>query len=426
MIQLQVLNYIIQAKSSDLIIINNLSHDFFSDYKAEFLFIKNHLDKYGNIPDAESFLSNFPSFEFIQVNEQPQYLIEELFKDRNERFLATTFNEVRRLLMNGDVNGAMSLYSKASEKLPTGVSLNSVDIFKDASRYNDYIDRMNDFSKFYVKTGFPELDKVIGGWDRQEDYVTITARPGVGKSWIILKCATEAYEQGLRVGLYSGEMSERMVGYRADTIISHISNGAMVHGNDSIQVEYKEYIEKMLKDNENYKGCFKVLTPAMINGPATVSSLRAFIEKDELDILFVDQHSLLEDERRAKNPVDRASNISKDIKNLQSLKKIPIITVSQQNRSKSEEGVDTSNIAQSDRIGQDSSIVLFIEKKDDIVKLTLAKSRFSAQGKTLSYQVDLNYGRFNYIPEEGDVIDAEGYESYENRYDVEIEGEEVF
>ena len=54
----------------------------------------------------------------------------------------------------------------------------------------------------------------------------------------------------------------------------------------------------------------------MINGPAGVSALRAFIEKEKLDILFVDQHSLLEDDRKAKNPVDKAANISRDLKNL--------------------------------------------------------------------------------------------------------------
>lgn len=60
----------------------------------------------------------------------------------------------------------------------------------------------------------------------------------------------------------------------------------------------------------------KVITPSMINGPAGVSALRAFVEKESIDILFVDQHSLLEDDHHARNSVDRASNISRDLKNL--------------------------------------------------------------------------------------------------------------
>jgi len=110
-----------------------------------------------------------------------------------------------------------------------------------------------------------------------------------------------------------------------------------------------------------YKGTIKVLTPANINGPVGVTALRAFIEKEHLDMLCIDQHSLLDDDRKAKNPVEKAANISKDLKNLQVLKRIPIISVCQQNRSSTEEGVDTTHIAQSDRIGQDSTVVLAFE-----------------------------------------------------------------
>lgn len=424
MIQLQFLNYILSTKDTSLIILNNLNSDFFSDYKDEFNFIKNHLDNYGRCPDIESFLSKFDSFEVIKVNESPDYLLTELFKDKNERFLAYTFNRVRELLNSDKVDEAMQVYAKASENMTQSISLNSVDILKDTTRYNAYVERMNDFTKYYIKTGFPELDKIIGGWDREDELATLSARPGVGKSWILLKCAAAAAEQGLNVGIYSGEMSDRMVGYRIDTLLGHISNGALVHGNSSVQLDYKEFIDSLPK---KFTGSIKVLTPAMINGPAGVSALRAFVEKDKLDILFIDQHSLLEDDRKARNPVDKASNISKDLKNLQATRKIPIIAVSQQNRASIENGVDSSNIAQSDRIGQDSSIIIFFEKKDNVLTMHLVKSRYSEQGKSLSYNIDLNKGIFTYIPSENDAAQGSNLNEYEHRYDVEeVSGEEVF
>ena len=154
---------------------------------------------------------------------------------------------------------------------------------------------------------------------RQEELATIAARTNQGKSWLLLKCAIAAAEQGLNVGIYSGEMSENKVGYRVDTLISHISNGKMIHGDASIQVDYKRYLESL---KGRMKGTIRVLTPAMINGAAGVTALRAFIEKDKLDMLCVDQHSLLEDDKGAKNPTERAANISRDLKNLQVMKKI--------------------------------------------------------------------------------------------------------
>lgn len=775
MIQLQVLNKILKDKDSSMIVLNNLTEEYFSEYSDEFNFIKNHLDRYGYVPDLESFLSRFPDFEVINVEEKHSYLMSELVSDKNTRNLANVFNKIRSLLMEGKSDEAMILFKKSSETMSTGVALQCVDILKDTSRYEAYVERTKDYNKFYVKTGFPELDKIIGGWDREEELGTIVARTNYGKclekgtevlmydgsikriedvvvndrvqslnsvntvlglhkgiskgykiiptmgesfvvsenhiltlmkrnvtwnketrkqstdntytlvdmmiedylslsehqkrlyrlykpvinydskelsippyilgtwlgdgtarassitskdveiinewqsfasslnlqlhkysnskknssastysltalenrgtkngnvstqlfkklnllnnkhipqsymtsdynqrldllagildtdgyydgyvytitqknlslikqisllasslglrtskvsekhdkkfnktyykltisgnisiipvrlrykkamkqestkrilslsgfkieeveqveyygfmcdgdhrflladgtithnSWILLKSAAAAAEQGLNVGLYSGEMSEKKVGYRLDTLIGNISNGSITHGNIAVQNDYKKFIDEL---PTKYKGSIKVLTPNMIDGPAGVNSLRTFIEKEKLDILFIDQHSLLEDDRKARNPVEKAANISKDLKNLQVMRKIPIISVSQQNRTTSESGkVDTTQIAQSDRIGQDSTVIIFLEKKDDIIKLTLVKSRDSENGKSLSYRVDFNRGIFIYIPEseeEESAQEEEDTNTYHGRYDMNTDGREVF
>lgn len=422
MIQLQVINFLLASKDSSMLQINNITDEFFDEYKEEFNFISDHLREYGNIPDTASFLDKFPNFDIIEVSESQDYLVDKLYDDRNTRKLASIFNDIRTKLMSGDIDGAMELYTTSTDSIIKAKHVDAVDILKDTSRYESYLERVEDFSKFFVKTGFAELDEIIGGWDKQEELATIVARSNQGKSWVLMKCAVAAVEQGLRVGLYSGEMSERKVGYRIDTLISHISNAAMVRGDRSIQNEYKKYLDGL---SSRYSGCLKVLTPNMIDGPAGVSALRAFIEKENLDILFIDQHSLLEDDRHAKNPVEKASNISKDLKNLQVLLKIPIISVSQQNRASTEDGVDLTHIAQSDRIGQDSTIVLFFEQDNNIMEMHLVKSRDSVNGKNLSYAVDLNTGNFTYLPEESNAIDGRGSEELKAKFEVD-DGEDIF
>lgn len=424
MVQLQFLNKILSTRDTSLFTLNNLTEEYFSDYINEFRFITNHINQYGNVPDKVSFLNSFPDFDILDVKESDSYLIDELYTDRNKRFLAKTFNQVRKLLGENKTDEAMALYTKASEDVVKAIHLDSIDITQDTSRYNSYVERCEDFSKYYLKTGFPELDELIGGWDRLEELATIVARPGIGKSWILLLIAKAALEQGLRVGLYSGEMSEMKVGYRFDTLASHLSNGKLMHGNSAIQNDYKKYIDNL---PTKYKGCLKVLTPTMIGGPAGVTALRAFVEKENLDILCIDQHSLLEDDRKAKNPVEKASNISKDLKNLQVMKKIPIIAVSQQNRASTENGASTANVAQSDRISQDSTIVIFLERKDDILTLNLVKARDSVNGKKIHYACDFNNGIFTYMPEEGDPLSNEHCEELREEYDGNMDdGENVF
>ena len=422
MIQLQVLNAIVGNKDSSILLLNNLTEEYFSDYPNEFGFIQRHLSEYGKVPDMASFLDKFPDFEVIEVTEPSSYLLSELYNDRNTRYLAKTFNTIRKLLGEGKTEEAMKLLSTSSNDMVQAIPLEAVDLTQDTTRYDDYVERCSDFSRYYIRTGFSELDDLIGGWDRYEELATIAARPGIGKSWIMLKVATAALEQGLRVGIYSGEMSERKVGYRFDTLVSHISNSAITRGKEYVQNEYKTYIDGL---SSKYRGCIKVLTPAMIKGPAGVTALRAFIEKENLDILCVDQHSLLEDDRNAKNPVERAANISKDLKNLQVLKKIPIIAVSQQNRASTENGAGTANIAQSDRISQDSTIIIFLEQKDNVLTLNLSKARDAINNKKLHYAADFDKGIFQFIPDEED--NPTSCEELRDEYDgTTNSGEDVF
>lgn len=420
MIQLQALNYILRAKDSQFITVNNLDKSFFSDYEKEYQFILDHINTYSNVPDIESFIAEYPNFDIIEVNESSNFLLAKLTEDRNKRYIAETFNTIRQLLLDNKTDEALTYYMHSTEKLNADPTIQSIDIIQDNSRYDTYIDKSKDYMKYYIKTGFKELDTIIGGWDRQEDLVTIVARNGVGKSYVLLKTALAAVEQGLNVGMYSGEMSADMVGYRADSLLSHLSNMKLTHGNLDIQNEYKEYLDSL---HERYKGHLYILTPDMVGGDVGVSKLRAFIEKFNIDVLCVDQHSLLEDDRKARNPVDRASNISKDLKLLQAIKKIPILTVSQQNRSSTEGGLNTALISQSDRIGQDSTIVIFLEQKDGIMTIDLVKSRFSASNKKLQYVIDFDKGTFVYVPQEET--------SPSNGIDISVptetdEGEEVF
>ena len=106
------------------------------------------------------------------------------------------------------------------------------------------------------------------------------------------------------------------------------------------------------------------------------------------------------------------------------MKKIPIIAVSQQNREKSEDGTpDNRNISMSDRISQDSTIIIFFdqkeqkESKDKILTMYLTKSRDSANGKTLKYIVNFDKGSMIFVPEETDAMDGAKCEELKNEFE---------
>ena len=294
----------------------------------------------------------------------------------------------------------------------------------DTSRYDRYLERVANHDKYYIRTGFPELDNIIGGLDRENENMVIAARTGIGKTWTLLIMAAAAVQQGLRVGIYSGEMSVDKVGYRIDTIIGGINNNVITRGIDtSVQMQYKDYLENLKKGmySKDGRGALKILTPNDIAGPATVAALRAFVDKEHLEILFIDQYSLLEDTSHAQTGHERVANISKAVKNLQVMKRIPIVSVAQMNRTKNDDGEkDTTQIGLSDRIGQDATCVIMLDRereylddkktqvKDDKLIMDITKSRDGGTGK-LVYKANFNTGKF-IILNPSDPTDASRYE----------------
>lgn len=99
--------------------------------------------------------------------------------------------------MAGKSEEAMNLYKRASDDLIDVVNVQGTDILHDTSRYDSYVERMSNFNQFFISTGFKELDDLIGGWDRQDELATVIARLNNGKSWVILKMALAAAQQGI-------------------------------------------------------------------------------------------------------------------------------------------------------------------------------------------------------------------------------------
>lgn len=160
----------------------------------------------------------------------------------------------------------------------------------------------------------------------------------------------------------------------------------------------------------------------MLDGNATVSKLRAFIERSNLDFLCIDQYSLMEDERRGKQGHEAFANIAKDLKKLQTMKHIPILAVAQLNRENNENGITIENIAGSYDIMRYATTALLLEQKDkDDQKikrlvLTVGKARDARVGAKLTYMWDINYGKLTFVPTENDATNGSHIEDLKQEF----------
>lgn len=222
-------------------------------------------------------------------------------------------------------------------------------------------------------------------------------------SWLVVKFLAEAWKQGKRVGLYSGEMSPNKLGYRLDSVFEHFSNTALTRGYE--QLNYKEYIESL----KSIPTPFVIVTPEDLGGRATIPKLRNFVEQHNLDILGVDQLSLMDDYRRKHNDMPRTalSHISEDLFALSSDYKIPVIALAQANRAgvkDNEQAPGLENIKESDDISHNSSKVISMRQASFGLVLEVLKNREGRVGDKLYYNWDIDTGYFSYIPVDGDAV----------------------
>ena len=406
MIQLQVLNSLLASKDYSIIQDNNITSDYFFEYKDEFEFIKDHYEKYNNVPDTETFISNFPDFDLLQVTESEKYLVATL---REEYLYSKSVPVIKHAaeLLKTDANEASKYLQSEMLNLTPNYTTGAVDIIHSKDRIAMFEDRSKNPDSYFIPTGFEELDDVVCGWQQGEEFVVIVARTNQGKSWITEKTLVHAWVCGKNVGLISPEMTADKIGYRFDTLYNHFSNRSLTRGKvDDISLdEYNSYFDKLSK----HENKFLVSIPLDFDKQITVSKLRNYIKENNLDILAVDGITYMTDERykRGDSKTTTLTNISEDLMQLSVELQVPIIVVVQANRGGVKEGdsdtPELEDIRDSDGIAFNATKVLSLKQKEDNLTIIIKKNRDGKVGVKISYIWDIDSGEFTFNAGEDDV-----------------------
>ena len=407
MVSLQILNKIISTKDISIITDNNLTIDYFLEYEDEYSFIKEHFDNYKNVPDTETFINKFPDFELLEVNESDRYLVDAI---REEYLYSKSVPVIKKAaeLLKSDSNEASRYLQSELVNLTPNYTTPYVDIIHSNSRVEMFEDKSNNKDKWFIPTGFEELDDIIYGWQCGEEFVVIFARTGIGKSWVLVKTVQHAWEIGKNVGYISPEMSADKIGYRFDTLNNHFSNMALVRGDKSkVSIdEYRQYNEKLAEHNNR----ILVSTPMDFNKQVTVGKLRTFVQANNLDMLAIDGITYMTDERykRGDNKTTSLTNISEDLMALSCELKIPILVVVQSNRGGTEKDTpDLEDIRDSDGIAHNATKVISLNQKEEALVMKIKKNRDGKIGDKLTYLWDIDLGEFTWMPGDCDSATIE-------------------
>ena len=408
MVALQILCKCLNAGNIDLIEDNQLTEEYFVGYEEERNFVVNHYKTYGNTPDTATFLSKFPDVELVQVNESDNYLVRTI---REEYLYYKCVPVVQKIaeLLKTDSNAAVEYMIQTTKQLQPNYSLGGVNIVAEAiTRYNEFIERKEKQEEWFFTTGFPELDGIIHGIQRTEEFMLIYARTNMGKSWVLEKISTHIWELGFNVGYISAEMGASSVGYRFDTLYKQFDNRALVWGKNEVNNEdYKQYIDELTKR----KNKFIVATPLDFDNKITISKLKNWIKQYDLKAIAVDGVTYLSDERskRGDNKTTSLTNIGEDLMGLSIEMHVPVLAVVQANRGgvvdkDSEDLPELDNIRDSDGLAFNASKVIALrQNKDGDLLLQVKKQRNGLVGLKIAYKWNPNIGEFINIPTDSGV-----------------------
>ena len=221
-----------------------------------------------------------------------------------------------------------------------------------------------------IPSGFTKLDRLTSGWQKSE-LVIIAARPSMGKTAFALSMARNmSIDHGKKVAIFSCEMSSiqlvnRLIIAETDIAGDKIRNGRLT------EEEWKQLDTRIKK---------LVQAPIFIDDNPAISifelraKCRRLMAQHKLDIVIVDYLQLMSGPDNAGSREQEVSNISRSLKSIAKELNVPIIALSQLNRSVEMRGGTKrpllSDLRESGAIEQDADMVVFIHRQEKFGMLT--------------------------------------------------------
>jgi replicative DNA helicase len=215
-------------------------------------------------------------------------------------------------------------------------------------------------------TGFTDLDKLLGGL-HPSDLVILAGRPSMGKTALATNIAFNGAQNGATVGFFSLEMANEQLGARVLGGESRIPADWVRRGDLN-----QQHFDKLVEAKRRTDGLPLWIddTPAL-----TVSGLRArarrLKRRSGLDLIVIDYLQLLRPARadgiyggqRERNRVQEVSEITRALKGLAKELYLPVLALSQLNRSveqRDDKRPLLSDLRESGSIEQDADVVIFV------------------------------------------------------------------
>jgi len=216
-----------------------------------------------------------------------------------------------------------------------------------------------------VPTGFSDLDQKTSGFQKG-DLVIIAGRPSMGKTALALNIAEHVgVHNGLPVGVFSMEMSGPQLALRMLGSISRVDQMKLRTGRGLTDEDWSEFATAVGKLQDAPIHIDE--TPALNTLELRARARRLHRQYGGLHLIIVDYLQLMSSSSQGENRATEISEISRSLKALAKELQVPVIALSQLNRSlenRTDKRPVMSDLRESGAIEQDADVILFIYRDE--------------------------------------------------------------
>ncbi|MFI4847009.1 MAG: replicative DNA helicase [Candidatus Makana argininalis] len=242
-----------------------------------------------------------------------------------------------------------------------------------------------------ISSGYRDLDNKTYGFQKS-DLIIIAARPSMGKTTFAMNiCENASMTENKPVLIFSLEMTVEQIMIRMLSSMSRVDQTRIRTGilNDTDWSKISNTIKILLEKKNIYIDDSSELTPISLRSRAR----RVYKENNGLSMIMVDYLQLMRVPSLSDNRTVEIAEISRSLKSLAKELKIPVIAISQLNRSleqRSDKRPINSDLRESGSIEQDADLVIFIYRDEiynensnmkGIAEIILGKQRNGPIGK---------------------------------------------
>ncbi len=362
-------------------------------------FIRLYFENNGSVPPVSLVVEKFRDFQPVAGIGATKHHLEELQTEYLNDSLKDILRSAAGEVQGGEGTKALDeLITKTSELKKNTSAIRDIDAtdLESAIAYYENVQKQKENGQLGIKTNLPGFDNYLPSGIMPGQLGVFLAYPGIGKSWMALYFAVQAWKQGKSPLVISLEMSETEVRNRVFAIMGE---GVWSHRKLSNGEVELDMLKSWHKNKVEGRPEFHIISNDN-GGEVTPSVIRGKIDQYKPDFVIVDYLQLMSPNQKSDNETVRMKNLSRELKLMAISEEVPIIAISSATPDDVKDLSSAPTLGQtawSRQIAYDADWVMALGRatNSDIIECVFRKNRNGFMGDFL-VQVDFDKGYYRY------------------------------